>query len=247
MKADLRPDDDPALTTGGAARLLGVAVSTAQLWIQGGALASWTTPGGHRRVRRSAVLELLRQRGIADGEPGKAPATPADAEFLPAASPAYPVGRDEAARLRAVAALGIIDTPAEHVFDRLTWLAAQVTGSPIAALTLLTSTRQWFKSRLGVNVSETPREWAFCRYAILQDQPFMVEDASRDARFKADPHVAGAPHLRFYASAPLIGAGGHRLGALCVLDLEARRLRASELRALSELAAIASEELRRRS
>ena len=228
--------DDPVLTTAAAARLLGVAVSTTQLWLESGALPSWKTPGGHRRVRLSAVTRLLAARA--------GPGT--DPEFRPDSAPAHPLPRNETARLAAVAASGLVDSAPEPVFDRLTWLATQVTDCPIALITVLTSRRQWFKSRIGVDLAETPRDWAFCSHAIVQEEPLMVEDASRDARFAANPLVTGPLHVRFYAGVPLVDAGGHPLGTLCVLDREPRRLRAREIKALQELAAIAVEELRRR-
>lgn len=240
--------DDPALTTGAAARLLGVATSTVQLWLGAGTLPSWATPGGHRRVRRSAVLQLLAQRSAGRshgaGRTDNAPAL--GAEFFPLAMPPYPVPSSEAARLRAVGALRLVDTPPEHVFDRLTGLAAQVTDCPIALITLLTARRQWFKSRRGMDLPETPRAWAFCSHAILQEMPLTVEDATVDPRFARNPLVTGVSHVRFYAGVALVDAGGHRLGTLCVLDREPRRLRQRELGALIELAGIASEELRRR-
>jgi excisionase family DNA binding protein len=224
--------DDPVLTTAAAARLLGVAVSTTQLWLESGALPSWKTPGGHRRVRLSAVTRLLADRA------GQPPHTQA--------APRHPAPQDETARLAAVAASGLVDSAPEPVFDRLTWLATQVTDCPMALITVLTSRRQWFKSRVGVDLAETPRDWAFCSHAIVQEEPLMVEDASRDARFAANPLVTGPLHVRFYGGVPLVDAGGHALGTLCVLDREPRRLRAREIRALRELAAIAVEELRRR-
>lgn len=274
-----RPTDleDPVLTTRATARLLGVAVSTAQLWIESGTLAAWKTPGGHRRVRLSSVTRLLAARGVGDAEidaavgaeaAGAAPPAAAaasdpasdpasatapdtaynaapDPEFLPALAPAYPVPADEAARLAALAATRLVDTAPEPRFDRLTWLATQVSDTPMAMISLLTASRQWFKSRSGVALEETPRQHAFCSHAILQDAPLVVEDASADARFRANPLVTGAPHIRFYAGVPLLDADGHRLGTLCVLDREPRRLRERELRALHELAAIASAEIQR--
>ncbi|KQQ47327.1 excisionase [Duganella sp. Leaf126] len=243
---------DSVLTTRATAELLGVAVSTAQLWIENGAIPSWKTPGGHRRVRLSAVKRLMEQRGLAApaampvAAPRPVPATASHAEFLPAATAAYPVSHDEARRLLALDATGLVDTPAESVFDRLTWLASQMTDSPMALISLATAERLWFKSRVGVDAVETPRDWAFCSHAILQDGLFMVEDAARDPRFQDSPHVTGAPHIRFYAAFPLYDNDQLPLGTLCVLDREPRRLRDREIRALRELADIASEEIQRR-
>lgn len=236
-------NDDPILTTREAAQMLGVAVSTAQAWMEGGALPTWKTPGGHRRVHRSAVMQLLRQHAQA---PSTAGAAAPGGEFLPSPNPGYPAPPNEAQRLAALSATGLMDTPAEQVFDRLTWLASHVTECPMALLTLLSGQRQWFKSRLGVEQRETPREVAFCSHTIMQDGAFVVEDASADPRFAANPLVTGAPHIRFYAGYPVLDANGMALGSLCVLDREPRRLRERELRALRELAAIASDEVRRR-
>lgn len=239
-------DNDPILTTRSAARLLGVAVSTAQTWIESGAIASWKTPGGHRRVRLSAVTDLLNQR--LEKKPvaaGRNLSQPSALEFLPIAKPDYPIPANEAERLLAVDRTGIVDTPADPVFDRLTWLASQITDTPVALISILTARRQWFKSRIGIDVEETPRKWAFCRYAILQDEPLIVEDASTDPRFMSNPLVMDDPRIRFYAGFPLIDDDGYRLGTLCVLDHEPRKLREKEIRALKELAAIASDELKR--
>jgi len=231
--------DDPILTTREAAHLLGIAVSTAQQWIENGLLPAWKTPGGHRRVRLSAVSALLRERA------GLAPLAPA-AGLLDLEPPPSPLPVNEAARLAALEASGLVYSGPEAVFDRLTWLAAQVTGSPMAMLTLVDKERQWFKSRIGIGFAETPRSMAFCSHTILRDDTLMVADAKLDPRFKDNPMVTGAPHVRFYAGVPLVDAAGFRLGALCVMDHEPRRLRERELRALDELAAIAAEEIRRR-
>jgi excisionase family DNA binding protein len=237
---------DPVLTTAAAARLLGVAVSTAQLWLESGALPSWKTPGGHRRVRLSAVTRLLEEKAGRSQGIAPAPVLAPDPEFLPAAVPRYPVPLGERARLAALQASGLVDSAPEDVFDRLTWLAAQVTDCPVALIVLLTAKRQWYKSRVGIDIDGTERELAFCNHAILQAGPMMVEDATRDPRFADHPFVTGAPHVRFYGGIPLIGPGGHAFGTLCVVDMEPRRLRDRELKALTELAAIASEEMQRR-
>lgn len=232
--------DDPILTTREAAKLLGIAVSTAQQWIENGVMPAWKTPGGHRRVRLSEVSELLRARASLGTQPGEA--DPGD--FLHDAACALP-GREHA-RLAALRATGLIDSPAEAVFDRLTWLATQVTDCPVALLSLVTARRQWLKSRVGFALPQTAREDAFCSHTIEQSGPLVVPDALLDARFQNHPLVVGEPHLRFYAGFPLVDEQGFRLGALCVMDSEPRRLREREMRALEELTAIAAEEIRRR-
>jgi len=232
-------DDDPILTTRDAARLLGVAVSTVQLWIESGALPAWKTPGGHRRVRLGAVLALRRQRGRPDVDG-------ADGEYRPAQDADDPALQEESQRLAALAATRLVDSPAEEVFDRLARLAAQTTDCPIALVTLLTAQRQWFKARVGIDIGETPRAWSFCSHALAAGGAFVVGDAAKDARFAANPLVVGEPHIRFYAGVPLEDGAGRLLGTLCVLDREPRRLREREMRALCELAAIASDEIKRR-
>ena len=230
---------DPVLTTREAARLLGIAVSTAQLWIENGALPGWRTPGGHRRVRLSTVSALLRERSPLQP-------VPRPGDFSPQAPDALLLPSHERARLAALQATNLLDSDAEPVFDRLAWLAGEVTGCPIALVTLVTARRQWFKSRIGIAMAESPREDAFCRYTIEQDGPLVVLDAQLDRRFRESALVRGEPQVRFYAGFPLADRHGHRLGALCVMDREPRRLRERELHALGELAAIAGDEIRRR-
>lgn len=233
-------DDDPILTTRDAARLLGVAVSTVQLWMESGALPAWKTPGGHRRVRLSAVLALREQRGATAADGG-------DAQDRPEGMAHFPPAEEESQRLAALAGTRLVDSPAEEVFDRLVRLAAQTTACPIALVTLLTSERQWFKARVGIDMGETPREWSFCSHALAAGKAFVVGDAANDPRFAANPLVTGEARIRFYAGVPLADGAGRLLGTLCVLDREPRRLREREMRALHELAAIASEEIKRRS
>jgi len=240
-------DEDAVLTTTAAAQMLGVATSTVQLWMESGAIASWKTPGGHRRTRRSAVEALLARAGPATALLGAGPPPGAgDPEFLLSESAAFPTGPDEARRLAALAATGLIDSPAEERFDRIARLAAAVTDSPIALVSLLTAKRQWFKARVGLDARQTPREWAFCSHAILHDGPFMVEDATADERFRDNPLVLAQPHIRFYAGVPVRDRAGLPMGTLCVIDREPRRLRAAELQALRDLAEIASQEIQGR-
>ena len=237
-------EEDPILTTSEAARMLGVATSTVQLWMESGAIESWKTPGGHRRTRQSHIRALMTKvSGQAAGEDRRVLPTPTDPEYLPAPDAGYPVADDEAQRLAALAASRLVDTPGEDRFDRIVRLASMVTDSPIALISLLTARRQWFKARVGLAMQQTPREWAFCSHAILNDAPFVVEDATADARFSGNPLVLADPHIRFYAGVPLRDRSGMAIGTLCVIDREPRKLRAAELQALVDLAAIAADEM----
>lgn len=343
------------LTTSQTAELLGISVRTAQLLIEGGAITSWKTPGGHRRVYRDEVLGLIGKakteapvrpaRGIAIVSDDRAPlyreilscvpeygfdihrsahsalfalgqrlpavlivdmgdtgllersllheliANPAlghlriievgavdapaiepgrsrasirvtspeqlpdllralisdPAEFVPPADDAlFPVAANENQRLAALERSGLIGTQPEEAFDRLIWLASHSLGSPVALMTVLTPTRQWFKARHGLDFAETPRSWAFCNYTLLQRDVMVVDDLARDARFVANPAVAGAPHLRFYAGAPVLDPDGFGVGSICILDFKPRGLDDDERTTLRALAAIASDQLRLR-
>lgn len=151
---------------------------------------------------------------------------------------------DEGERLAALREYDILDTPPEAAFDRITALAAELFGAPIAAVSLIDDDRQWFKSIIGLDSSETPREHAFCAHTILTDEVMVVADATHDKRFRDNPLVTDAPTIRFYAGAPLMLRTGHRLGALCVIDSKPRRsLTEVEKRRLSTLAQIVVNEM----
>jgi PAS domain S-box-containing protein len=142
---------------------------------------------------------------------------------------------DEPERLRALQNLAILDTDPEEAYDDLAVLASFICGVPMALVTLLDRDRQWFKAHRGLDATETPRDVAFCGYTILQDDFFVVPDATKDARFAGNPLVTGDPHVRFYAGVPLRTVSGHRVGTLCVLDEEPHDLNADQRKALGIL------------
>jgi GAF domain-containing protein len=152
----------------------------------------------------------------------------------------------EAARIAALNRYAILDTEPEESFDDLVNLAAYVCRTPIAMLSLVDEHRQWFKSKVGVQVRETPREISFCSHAIQQDDLFIIPDAFEDPRFRENALVLGEPRIRFYAGAPLINEDGFALGTLCVADREARELDEDQKNALKTLSrlALAQMELR---
>jgi PAS domain S-box-containing protein len=142
----------------------------------------------------------------------------------------------EVDRLAALDGYAIMDTAPEPEFDDLVRVAAQVCGAPIALVSLVDSERQWFKAALGIEARQTPRDIAFCAHAIQHRGVFLVEDATKDARFAGNPLVTGETGLRFYAGEPLETPEGLPLGTLCVLDTEPRSLTADQQFALKTLA-----------
>jgi PAS domain S-box-containing protein len=147
-----------------------------------------------------------------------------------------PLVENESERLEALRRYQILDTPPERIFDDLTRLAAFIAGAPMAMVSLIDAERQWFKSKVGVNASETPRDVAFCAHAVAQKDLFVVPDALNDGRFADNPLVTGEPNIRFYAGMPLTNSEGHALGTLCVADRVARKLSPEQEQALQVLA-----------
>jgi PAS domain S-box-containing protein len=147
-----------------------------------------------------------------------------------------PVPCDEAARIAALRECGILDTAAEESFDDIVRLAAYICGTPIALVSLVDTSRLWFKAKVGFPLSELPRESTFCTQAILKPEPFIIEDASADKRFAKNPYVVSDPHVRFYAAVPLVTPDGHALGVLCVIDHQPRTLDDEQHEALQVLA-----------
>ena len=159
-----------------------------------------------------------------------------------------PVAFNESARLAALHDYRIMDTGREREFDDLALVAALVCGTPMSAINLVGSGRQWFKSEVGLAGVELPFESSICAHAILDDDVFMVRDLRRDARFADNPLVTAKPHVRFYAGAPLRTADGHVIGMVCVLDRTPRELDPAQAEVLRALArqVMSLLELRRR-
>ena len=160
-----------------------------------------------------------------------------------------PIPKNEDRRLKAIASYDIFDTLPEQDFDDLTAIASQICQVPISLISLIDEDRQWFKSRVGLPVSETPRDVSFCGHVINEpDSIFIIPDSRKDERFHDNPLVEGEPQVIFYAGVPLVNPEGFPLGTLCVIDHKSRRLEASQIEALKGLArqVVSQLELRRK-
>ncbi|MET3128367.1 PAS domain S-box-containing protein [Arcicella rosea] len=143
-----------------------------------------------------------------------------------------PIPENEDLRLKALEEYNILDTLPEEEFDRLTKLASVICGVPISLISLIDKDRQWFKSNVGLDGTQTARDISFCQYTIVGKDIFEVEDATLDERFHNNPFVEHAPEIRFYAGYPLIDPDGFALGSLCVIDTKAKKLDAEQQLAL---------------
>lgn len=147
-----------------------------------------------------------------------------------------PIPSNEVERLRALLESSLLDTPREEFFDKLTELAASICGTEFAAVSLIDEKRQWFKSKFGFEMDETPRDIAFCAHAIMGDKMFEINDAQADERFAENPFVKEDPNIRFYAGVPLINKDGLALGTLCVFDKRVKALQDFQATTLEALA-----------
>lgn len=142
----------------------------------------------------------------------------------------------EVERLEALRAYNVLDTPSEQIYDDLTTLAAFICDVPIALISLVDAERQWFKSKVGLNVNETPRNVSFCAHAILSKSILIVNDARDDERFAHNPFVTSTPGIRFYAGVPLTTPDQQEIGTLCVIDYRPRELSETQQKTLEALA-----------
>ena len=150
-----------------------------------------------------------------------------------------PLPHNESQRLERLRAFGVLDSLPQKAFDDITALASAICGTPIALITLIDEDRQWFKSRVGIDVQQTEREIAFCSHAILQPTEVMVvEDATTDVRFHDNPLVQSAPNVRFYAGSPIVTNDGYAIGTVCVADSALRQLQPHQLQALRSLSSL---------
>jgi len=187
-------------------------------------------------IQRAPDEALGTSEGLEYDSPRK-PARPDGRFSEPEMSAPFP--SVESARVAALDRYAILDTEPEQTFDDLVALAAYVCKAPIAMLSLVDDHRQWFKSKVGVEIHETPRETSFCAHAIQQQDLFIVPDTRNDVRFRDNPMVLDEPHIRFYAGAPLINEEGFALGTLCVIDRQPRELDEAQKGALKSLSRLA--------
>jgi PAS domain S-box-containing protein len=155
---------------------------------------------------------------------------------------------NETARLKALEQYAIMDTEPEESFDELTRLAARICDVPVATISLVDASRQWYKSKVGMDMIETPRDVAFCNYTIQEKGILIIPDAAKDPRFATNPYVLGNPNVRFYAGFPLKSREGYGIGSLCAVDVKPRVLTPDQIHAFEVLGrqAVSQLELRRR-
>jgi diguanylate cyclase (GGDEF)-like protein len=150
---------------------------------------------------------------------------------------------NENQRIKTLQSLNVLDTPSEARLDRLTHIVSNMFNVPIALVSLVDVNRQWFKSCVGIDATETPRDISFCGHAILEEGVLIIEDTLNDDRFADNPLVTDEPKIRFYAGCPLVHPNGSPLGTLCLIDREPRTFDAEEALILKEIATLVELEL----
>ena len=153
------------------------------------------------------------------------------------------IPQNEESRVRTLKSLNILDTLPEERFDRLTRMSKRLFGVPIALVSLVDENRQWFKSSMGLDVSETPRDISFCGHTILGNDVMVIPDAASDIRFADNPLVVNFPNIRFYAGCPLKSVNGCILGTLCIIDKVPRVFNEEDIEILKDLASMVEDEL----
>lgn len=149
----------------------------------------------------------------------------------------------EQERMELLVASRVLDSGRELHFDFVVEEAAERCSTPISLLSMIDSDRQWFKASVGLEVSQTPRDWAFCAYTICGPEPFVVPDAAIDGRFQANPLVLGPPYIRSYLGVPLMASSGVAFGSLCVIDVVPRRFDDREINQLCMLASLVADSI----
>jgi diguanylate cyclase (GGDEF)-like protein len=198
----------------------------------GVALAEASIAGDALLARAEAAMHAARGQGADTAVFFDGDVAPVPKECSAAGAPLPP---DETARVEALRATQLLDSEPDELFDRIVRIVCTTLNAPVSLVSLVDSDRQWFKARCGVDARETARNVSFCAWAVLDDEPLIVEDASLDPRFADNPHVNGAPFVRFYAGVPL-RSGGRRIGSLCAIDYTPRTLAPQDLLVLKQLA-----------
>jgi diguanylate cyclase len=153
---------------------------------------------------------------------------------------------NEKVRIETLNSLNLLDSDPEDFFDRITRIAAKVLDVPIALVSLVDTDRQWFKSKFGIEATQTHRDFAFCAHAILTDEPLIVENATEDQRFSDNPLVTSDPNIRFYIGIPVKSMMGYSIGTLCAIDDKPRKLSKSQIDILKDLSLLVSQEIQHR-
>ena len=155
-----------------------------------------------------------------------------------------PIPENDPERLESLRRLAILDTPRADPFDRVTRTCSRMLDVPIVLVSLVDEERQWFKSRVGLDVMETPREVAFCAHVVHDDRPMVVPDALDDPRFADNPLVTGDPHVRAYLGVPVHAPDGHALGTICAIDRAPRDFTPSQVIAMERMARVVEQLIR---